>query len=171
MLVGLVRTQFDGTAKCRSRRDQYLAVIRSNNSAVVLSQSWLTYGELFRVRFVLRARLHRGSTSGAAGSRIRSAILARTATIPDHRAGRRAELPEPDDAFRTRSALARAEPTLSPVPLESVRARNGAFNAMLTDLEQRYPTRFAFFFRSAIFATPTVPRPPKDSGCTGMSIT
>jgi hypothetical protein len=45
MRVGLVRTQFDGTAKCRSRRDQYLAVIRSNNSAVVLSQSWLTYGD------------------------------------------------------------------------------------------------------------------------------
>ena len=45
MLVGLVRTQFDGTAKCRSRRDQYLAVIRSNNSAVVLAQSWLNYGD------------------------------------------------------------------------------------------------------------------------------
>ena len=117
MLVGLVRTQFDGTAKCRSRRDQYLAVIRSNNSAVVLSQSWLTYGDALQSELrapqrgciVDRRLAHRDRGYDPRSRRERP-------TIPDRRAGRRAGLPEPDDAFRARSALARAEPALSAGP-------------------------------------------------------
>ena len=79
MLVGLVRTQFDGTAKCRSRATSISRSIRSNNSAVVLSQSWLTYGDALQSELRAPNAVHRGSTSGAPGSRIRSAILAQTA--------------------------------------------------------------------------------------------
>jgi SGNH domain (fused to AT3 domains) len=45
MLAGLVRTGFDGTTKCKVQRDKYLDAIRRNNSPLVLSQSWLTYGD------------------------------------------------------------------------------------------------------------------------------
>jgi len=45
MLAGIVRTGFDGTAKCKAQRDKYLDAIRKNNLPLVLSQSWLTYGD------------------------------------------------------------------------------------------------------------------------------
>ncbi len=147
MLVGLVRTQFDGTAKCRSRRDQYLAMIGSNNSAVVLSQSWLTYGE--SVRSEVRS-------PSAAASWIDIWRGGIEDTIRDLGAnGRQFLIIAPGVEPNCRSQMTRFAPgplwhapsrPCPPVSLESVRARNAHFNAMLTDLEQRYPNQVRILF-------------------------
>ena len=147
MLVGLVRTQFDGTAKCRSRRDQYLAVIRSNNSAVVLSQSWLTYGDT--VQSEVRA-------PNAAASWIDIWRAGIEDTIRDLGAnGRQFLIIAPGVEPDCRGQVTRFAPgplwhassrPCPPVPLASVRARNGDFNAMLTGLQQRYPTQVRILF-------------------------
>ena len=147
MLVGLVRTQFDGSAKCRSRRDQYLAVIRSNNSAVVLSQSWLTYGD------ALQSEL-RAPNAGTSWLDVwRTGI---EDTIRDLGAnGRQFLIIAPGVEPGCRSQMTRFAPgplwhapsrPCPPVPLASVSARNGAFNAMLTSLQQRYPNQVRILF-------------------------
>ena len=147
MLVGLVRTQFDGTAKCRSRRDQYLAVIRSNNSAVVLAQSWLNYGD------ALQSELRASNAGESWLDLLRTGI---EDTIRDLGANGRQFLivaagVEPD----CRSQMTRFAPgplwhapsrPCPPVPLASVRARNEGFNAMLVGLQQRYPNQVRILF-------------------------
>jgi len=140
MLVGLYRTNFDGTVQCRSERDKYLAAIKRNTSPVVLSQSWLTYG----------GEIH--SELGHSGSDASWIDVWRTGiedTIRDLGAnGRRFLIIGGGVEPGCRSQMSRFAPgplwhapskPCPPVPVETVRSRNKEFNAMLADVQERHP--------------------------------
>ena len=79
MLTGIVRTGFDGTAKCKLQRDKYLDAVRKNELPLVLSQSWMTYGDALHSE--LNGSVPRTSSIevGASASRTPFAISAHTA--------------------------------------------------------------------------------------------
>jgi hypothetical protein len=147
MLVGLIRTGFDGTAKCRSQRDKFLAIIKDNNAPLVLSQSWLTYGD------ALRSELHPFEASASWIEVWRAAI---EDTIRDLGAqGRPFLIMAPGVEPMCRPQMSRFAPgplwhapskPCPSVPRANVRAHNSEFNAMLLDLQQRHPGQVQILF-------------------------
>jgi peptidoglycan/LPS O-acetylase OafA/YrhL len=139
LLAGLVRTEFDGSDDCKRRRDHYLAAIRHNPAAVVLSQSWMTYG---------------GSIRNELAPEVNAPVLqiwraGIENTIRDlGGSGRRFLIIAPGVEPNCRSAMSRFAPgplwhapskTCPSVPLERVHASNREFNLMLEQLRDRYP--------------------------------
>ena len=122
-------------------------MIRSNNSAVVLSQSWLTYGDTIQSEVrapnaaaswidIWRAGIE--DTIRDLGANGRQFLIVAPGVEPDCRSQPTRFAPGP-----LWHASSRPCP---PVPLASVRARNGDFNAMLTGLQQRYPSQVRILF-------------------------
>ena len=147
MLAGLVRTGFDGTTKCKVQRDKYLDAIRKNNSPLVLSQSWLTYGDSVHSEFS-------GSAPRASWIEVwRGGI---EDTIRDLGAGGRQFLIiAPGVEPGCRSQMTRFAPgplwhaptrPCPPVSPQQVEARNKDFNAMLLDVQLRHRHQVRILF-------------------------
>ena len=147
MLAGLVRTGFDGTTKCKVQRDKYLDAIRKNNSPLVLSQSWLTYGDSVHSEFS-------GSAPRASWIEVwRGGI---EDTIRDLGAGGRQFLIiAPGVEPGCRSQMTRFAPgphwhaptrPCPPVSPQKVEARNKDFNAMLLDVQLRHRHQVRILF-------------------------
>jgi len=147
MLTGLVRTGFDGTTKCKVQRDKYLDAIRKNNSPLVLSQSWLTYGNSVHSEFS-------GSAPRASSIEVwRGGI---EDTIRDLGAGGRQFLIiAPGVEPGCRSQMTRFAPgplwhaptrPCPPVSPQQVEARNKDFNAFLLDVQQRHRDQVRILF-------------------------
>ncbi len=139
MLAGLIRTGFDGTTNCRVQRDKYLNTIRKNNSPLVLSQSWLTYGDALRSEV-------RGSAPHASWIEVwRGGI---EDTIRDLGiSGRQFLIIAPGVEPGCRSQMTRFAPgplwhaptkSCPPVSPQQVEATNKDFNAMLLGIQQRH---------------------------------
>ena len=147
MLAGLIRTGFDGTAKCKVQRDKYLDTIRKNNSPLVLSQSWMTYGDSLRNEF--SASTHRASSVEVWRGGIED-------TIRDlGGSGRKFLIIAPGVEPGCRSQMTRFAPgplwhaPTTPCPAisaQQVEARNKDFNAMLLDVQQRYRDQVRILF-------------------------
>ncbi len=139
MLVGLIRANFEGTEKCRSERDKLLSALRSNNAPIVISQSWLTYGN------ALHSDLDTGTYDQSFIAVWRTGI---ENTIRDLGAGGRQFLimgagVEPmcrgqTSRFAPGPLWHTPSPPCPPVSLESVRSKNTGFNAMLRDVRERH---------------------------------
>jgi peptidoglycan/LPS O-acetylase OafA/YrhL len=147
MLAGLIRTGFDGTAKCKVQRDKYLDTIRMNNSPLVLSQSWLTYGDS------LHSELS-GSVPRASPLEVwRGGI---EDTIRDLGAGgRKFLIIAPGVEPGCRRQMTRFAPgplwhaptrPCPPVSPQQVEERNKDFNAMLLDVQQRHRDQVRILF-------------------------
>ena len=147
MLAGIVRTGFDGTAKCKIQRDRYLDAIRKNNLPLVLSQSWLTYGS------ALHSELNGNSSRASSIEVWRDGI---EDTIRDLGAsGRKFLIIAPGVEPGCRSQMTRFEPgplwhaPTKPCPAispQQVEARNRDFNAMLLDVQQRHRDQVRILF-------------------------
>jgi len=138
LLAGLVRTEFDGSDDCKRQRDRYLAAIRHNQAAVVLSQSWMTYG---------------GSIRNELSPEVNAPVLqiwraGIENTIRDLGSGRRFLIIAPGVEPNCRRTMSRFAPVplwhapskaCPSVPLERVHASNREFNLMLEQLRDRYP--------------------------------
>lgn len=139
MLTGIVRTGFDGTAKCKLQRDKYLDAVRKNELPLVLSQSWMTYGD------ALHSELN-GSVPRASSIEVWRVGI--EDTIRDLGArGRKFLIIAPGVEPGCRSQMTRFEPgplwhaPTKPCPAVSpqqVEATNRDFNAMLLDVQRRY---------------------------------
>ncbi|WP_375304415.1 acyltransferase family protein [Bradyrhizobium sp. A11] len=139
LLAGLVRTDFDGSDDCKRKRNSYLAAIRQSRAAVVLSQSWMTYGSSIRNEFAPEVK--------APALQIwRDGI---ENTIRDlGSSGRRFLIIAPSVEPGCRSSMSRFAPgplwhapskACPSVPLDRVKLDNREFNVMLEELRSRYP--------------------------------
>ena len=147
MLAGLVRAGFDGTIKCKVQRDKYLDAIRRNNSPLVLSQSWLTYGD--SVHSELRGSAPRASWIEVWRGGIEDTI--RDLGV----SGRQFMIIAPGVEPGCRSQMTRFAPgplwhaptkPCPPVSPQQVEARNKDFNAMLLDVQQRHRDQVRILF-------------------------
>ncbi|MFB6446429.1 acyltransferase family protein [Bradyrhizobium tunisiense] len=138
LLAGLVRTDFDGSQDCKRQRDSYLAAIKQSQAAVVLSQSWMTYGD---------------SISNELAPEVKAPALQiwRAGIENSIRdlggSGRRFLIIAPGVEPGCRSLMSRFAPgplwhapgkPCPSVPLDRVQADNREFHAMLEDIRSRY---------------------------------
>jgi peptidoglycan/LPS O-acetylase OafA/YrhL len=139
MLVGLIRTNFEGTEKCRSERDKLLSVLQSNNAPIVISQSWLTYGNELHSDFdvgtddqsfvaVWRTGIENTIRDLGAGGR---QFLIMGAGVEPMCGGQTSKF-APGPLWHAPSKPCPA------VSLESVRSKNRDFNAMLRVVRERH---------------------------------
>lgn len=147
MLAGLIRTGYNGTTKCKVQRDKYLDTIRKNNSPLVLSQSWLSYGDSLHSEF---------SGSAPRDSWIDIWRDGIEDTIRDLGAsGRQFLIIAPGVEPGCRSQMTRLAPgplwhappnSCPPVSPQDVEARNRDFNRMLLDVQQRHRGQVRILF-------------------------
>jgi len=147
MLAGIIRTGFDGTAKCKAQRDRYLDAIRKNNLPLVLSQSWMTYGSALQSE--LNSSLPRASWIEVWRAGIEDTIRDLGAS------GRKFLIIAPGVEPGCRRQKTRFEPgplwhaPTKPCPAVSpqqVEASNRDFNAMLLDVQQRHREQVRILF-------------------------
>ncbi|WP_225126144.1 MULTISPECIES: acyltransferase family protein [unclassified Bradyrhizobium] len=141
LLVGLVRTAFDGSQDCKRQRDTYLAAIRQNQAPIVLSQSWMTYGDALRNELapevnapalqVWRAGIE-NTIHELGGSGRRILIIA-----PGVEPGCRS----PMSRFAPGPLWHAPSKPCPAVPLDRVQADNREFHAMLEEIRSRYPNQ------------------------------
>ena len=141
LLVGLVRIDFDGSQDCKRQRDSYLAAIRQNQAAIVLSQSWMTYGNSIRNELAPEVK-------GPALQIWRAGIENTIQELGG--SGRRIMIIAPGVEPGCRSAMSRFAPgplwhapskPCPPVPLDRVQADNREFHSMLEEIRTRHPSQ------------------------------
>lgn len=147
MLVGLTRIGFNGTTKCKVQRDKYLDTIRKNNAPLVLSQSWMTYGDEVRSEFNGSAppaswiELWRGAIEGTIrdlGANGRQFLIIAPGVDPGCRSQMTRFAPGPLWHAPTKSC-----PPVSP---QQVETNNKDFNTMLLDVQQRHRGQVRILF-------------------------
>nr|WP_036017175.1 acyltransferase family protein [Bradyrhizobium sp. WSM1743] len=146
LLVGLVRTDFDGSQDCKRQRDSYLAAIRQSQSPIVLSQSWMTYGE----------SIHNELAPDVKAPALQIWRAGIENTIHDLGGnGRRILIIAPGVEPGCRSLMSRFAPgplwhapskACPSVPLDRVHGDNREFYAMLEDIRSRYPSQLFILY-------------------------